>query len=126
MRGDWTVGSVIWLAIRSAVATALLPGVVAGFLPWRYFGVGAARLDAGDPIQLLGLLMIVAGVLLLLACIFEFARSGKGTLAPVDPPRELVVRGLYRYVRNPMYVGVFGMLLGEAFLFASLSLLFYV
>jgi protein-S-isoprenylcysteine O-methyltransferase Ste14 len=64
-----------------------------------------------------------AGVLF--RCIWDFAVAGRGTLAPVDPPRHLVVRGLYRYVRNPMYVGVVTILLGEALLFRSLALLCY-
>jgi protein-S-isoprenylcysteine O-methyltransferase Ste14 len=62
---------------------------------------------------------------LLAACIWEFARSGRGTLAPLDPPRELVVRGLYRYVRNPMYLGVSLIVLGEALLTGSRGLMVY-
>ena len=60
-----------------------------------------------------------------LACIWEFAASGRGTLAPVDPPRELVVRGLYRVVRNPMYVGVTTILAGELLLAFSPAFLTY-
>src|SRR5262249_26139074 len=58
-------------------------------------------------------------------CIWEFARSGRGTLAPMDPPRDLVVRGLYRYVRNPMYLGVTAIILGEALLARSQALVLY-
>jgi protein-S-isoprenylcysteine O-methyltransferase Ste14 len=61
----------------------------------------------------------------LIASILEFARSGRGTLSPVDPPRALVVQGLYRYVRNPMYLGVSLILLGEAALSGSGDLLLY-
>jgi len=57
--------------------------------------------------------------------VWDFAANGRGTLAPVDPPRTLVVRGLYRYVRNPMYVGVMTILLGESLFFASTTLLRY-
>ena len=67
----------------------------------------------------------VSGAAVLLRCIWEFMVTGRGTLAPVDPPTQLVVRGLYRYVRNPMYLGAFTMLLGEAALFKSLALLEY-
>ena len=63
--------------------------------------------------------------MLLGACIWEFARSGRGTLAPVDPPCELVVGGLYRYVRNPMYLSVTMIVLGELLLTRSRSLLLY-
>ncbi|HKA57653.1 MAG TPA: isoprenylcysteine carboxylmethyltransferase family protein, partial [Gemmatimonadales bacterium] len=62
---------------------------------------------------------------LLAACIWEFASRGRGTLSPVDPPKELVVQGLYRYVRNPMYLSVSTMLLGEALLARSIALLGY-
>jgi protein-S-isoprenylcysteine O-methyltransferase Ste14 len=62
---------------------------------------------------------------LLGTCIWEFARRGRGTLAPVDPPKTLVVQGLYRYVRNPMYVSVTTIVLGEALLTGSRALLAY-
>jgi protein-S-isoprenylcysteine O-methyltransferase Ste14 len=65
------------------------------------------------------------GALLLAACILEFFRSGRGTLSPVDPPRHLVVRGLYRYVRNPMYLSVTAIVLGEALLTRSRGLAVY-
>jgi protein-S-isoprenylcysteine O-methyltransferase Ste14 len=62
---------------------------------------------------------------LLAACIFEFARSGQGTLSPVDPPRHLVIRGLYRYLRNPMYLSVTMIILGEALVAHSVALAGY-
>jgi len=94
-------------------------------VPWRYFGLRDAQVDLGDPRQLLGSVAIAAGLLLLGACIWEFARSGRGTLSPLDPPTALVVRGLYRYVRNPMYLGVTTIILGEALLTGSVALLVY-
>lgn len=113
------------LAIRSLVWTALLPGVVAGYVPWRFFGLSNVRLGAVGLRQGVGLLGIGVGVVLLGACVWEFARTGRGTLAPVDPPRELVVRGLYGYVRNPMYLSVTTIVLGEALLAGSWPLLVY-
>jgi protein-S-isoprenylcysteine O-methyltransferase Ste14 len=65
------------------------------------------------------------GALLLAASVLEFARRGRGTLSPVDPPRHLVVRGLYRYVRNPMYLSVTAIVLGEVLLSRSLALAIY-
>jgi protein-S-isoprenylcysteine O-methyltransferase Ste14 len=115
----------VWLALRSLLWTILLPGFFAGYLPWRYFGLGLAQVDMSRPAHLAGLLCIGLGVALLAACIFEFARSGRGTLSPVDPPRELVVRGLYRYVRNPMYLSVTTIVLGEALLTESRALVAY-
>lgn len=113
------------LALRSMLWTILLPGVFAGYVPWRYFGVSQVQLDLSDPLHLLGLLLIAIGAALLGACIWEFARRGRGTLSPVDPPKELVVHGLYRYVRNPMYLSVSTIAFGEAVLARSTALLVY-
>jgi protein-S-isoprenylcysteine O-methyltransferase Ste14 len=113
------------LALRSAAWTVALPGMVAGYLPWRYFGLRDARVDPSDPVHVVACLWIALGAALLAACIVEFARSGRGTLSPVDPPRRLVVRGLYRYVRNPMYLSVTIIVLGEALLTRSSALLVY-
>ncbi len=82
-------------------------------------------LAALGPAQLPALLCVGAGAALLAACIVEFARSGRGTLSPLDPPRTLVVRGLYRYVRNPMYLSVTTIVLGEAMLTRSTALATY-
>jgi protein-S-isoprenylcysteine O-methyltransferase Ste14 len=112
-----------WLALRSLAWTLLLPGVVAGYIPWRFFGLSRVRLDWSDPLYLVGLLLIVLGAALLLACILEFAHSGRGTLSPMDPPQQLVVRGLYRWVRNPMYLSVFTIVLGEWLLTRSRGML---
>jgi protein-S-isoprenylcysteine O-methyltransferase Ste14 len=114
-----------WLALRSLLWTILLPGVVAGYVPWRFFGLGRTPFDLTSPTQLLGLVCIGLGVVLLAACIFEFAWSGRGTLSPADPPHHLVVRGLYRYVRNPMYLSVTMILLGEALVVHSVALTIY-
>src|SRR5881396_2795381 len=117
--------SSVWLALRSLLWTILLPGVFVGYVQWRFFGLGRTQFDLTSPTQLLGLVCIGVGVALLAACIFEFARSGRGTLSPVDPPRHLVVRGLYRYVRNPMYLSVTTILLGEVLLARSPALAAY-
>jgi protein-S-isoprenylcysteine O-methyltransferase Ste14 len=117
--------SAIWLAVRSIVWTILLPGVVAGYLPWRFFGLAAVQPSLRNPVSLIGLLCIGFGAVLLAISIWEFARSGRGTLSPIDPPRELVIRGLYRYVRNPMYFSVSLIVLGEWLLTWSRPLLVY-
>jgi len=124
MRGDWASWSAAWLALRSLLWTILLPGVVAGYVPWRLFGLRQAELTF-SPRRLSGLLCVGAGFVLLVACIFEFARSGRGTLSPLDPPKRLVVRGLYRYVRNPMYLSVTIILLGEVLLTGLRALAVY-
>jgi protein-S-isoprenylcysteine O-methyltransferase Ste14 len=111
--------------LRSLLWTLLLPGLVAGFLPWRYFGVSQVQLNLRNPLHLLGLVLVAGGVILLIVCVWEFAHQGRGTLSPADPPRELVVRGLYRYVRNPMYLCVTAIVVGEILLTGSRGLLLY-
>ena len=105
-----------WLAARSVFWAVLFPGTIAGYIPWRFFGVRDVRLGAAGLEALPGLVLAGAGLLVLVATIWQFAHEGRGTLSPADPPRTLVVRGLYRYVRNPMYLGVTLVLLGEALL----------
>jgi protein-S-isoprenylcysteine O-methyltransferase Ste14 len=115
----------ISLAARSLLWTALLPGFFAGYLPWRYFGLRDAEIDSANAVTLVGIAAMVIGIALLAACIWEFARSGRGTLSPADPPRDLVVQGLYRYVRNPMYLSVTTIILGEVLLTRSRALFVY-
>jgi protein-S-isoprenylcysteine O-methyltransferase Ste14 len=119
-----TASSVL-LAARSLLWVILMPGIVAGYVPWRFFGVREALAQRIGVVGAIGLLCMTLGVALLAACVWEFARRGRGTLSPVDPPRQLVVRGLYRYVRNPMYVAVSTILLGEAILTRSIDLVLY-
>jgi protein-S-isoprenylcysteine O-methyltransferase Ste14 len=115
----------IWLGFRSLAWTALVPGFVAGYVPWRYFGLSRLRLDVLNPLHLMGVVCIGLGIALLTACIWQFARRGRGTLAPVDAPRKLVVQGFYQYVRNPMYLGVAMIGTGELLLAPSRALLVY-
>ena len=114
------------LALRALFWTLALPGLFAFFLPWTLFDLGSVAIDASDPWHLLGLVLIAAGTLLLLACIWEFARRGRGTLSPVDPPTRLVVSGLYQFVRNPMYLSVTLIVFGELLLTQSRGLFVYL
>lgn len=111
------------LVLRSVFFALLLPGTVTLLIP--YFILSRRTVPHWDVIGLVGLVATFVGVTILIWCIADFARVGRGTLAPVDPPKELVVRGPYRYVRNPMYVGVALVLAGESALFHSTSLLIY-
>ncbi|HEX8179285.1 MAG TPA: isoprenylcysteine carboxylmethyltransferase family protein [Pyrinomonadaceae bacterium] len=77
------------------------------------------------PLRYAGLLPILVGAAINGWCAWDFAMKGRGTPAPIDPPKELVACGLYAYVRNPMYVGVMSILLGEVLLFAASTLLWY-
>jgi protein-S-isoprenylcysteine O-methyltransferase Ste14 len=74
---------------------------------------------------LLGFGLLILGALIYLICVMEFAVRGRGTPAPIDAPKRLVVTGLYQYVRNPMYVGVLSVVLGWTFLSKSTELLGY-
>lgn len=114
------------LFLRSLFFTILLPGSITVLFP--YLILSARRpsiLPHWGLLQTLSLLPITVGASILFRCIWDFAVVGRGTLAPVDPPKDLVVRGLYRYVRNPMYVGVMLVLVGEAALFGTSTLLWY-
>lgn len=113
--------------IKTLIFTVIVPGTVTILIPrWLLSSqAGRERFDIG-PFRYLGLVPIVLGALIYLWCAWDFTVAGKGTPAPIDPPKELVVRGLYRYVRNPMYVGVGSVLFGEAVLFQSLALLAYL
>jgi protein-S-isoprenylcysteine O-methyltransferase Ste14 len=116
----------VWLFLRSAFWTIAFPGFFAGFVPWRYFGVSAGDFNWSSPLHLVAALFIATGAALLLTCIYEFAARGRGTLSPADPPTELVVHGLYRYVRNPMYLSVMTIVTGEILLTRSVELLWYL
>jgi len=82
MTADSGSSSTIWLALRGLLWTILLPGFFAGYVPWRFFGVGRAGLDVFSPTSLLGLSCISLGAVLLAACIVEFARSGRAHYRP--------------------------------------------
>jgi len=110
---------------RHLVAIAVLPFTVAVAVPiWlaRRFGTAFAPSAslAGLAVQLAGLALLAVGLAFFDASLRRFAGEGGGTLAPWDPPRRLVVRGPYRYVRNPMISGVVLVLFGEAALLLSL------
>ncbi|MDR7132907.1 protein-S-isoprenylcysteine O-methyltransferase Ste14 [Lysobacter niastensis] len=105
---------------RAVFAFLALPGVVAFLVPVAWLWM--ADRPAAQPIGLLPLVLGMAG---LLCCVRDFYVSGEGTLAPWAPPKRLVVSGLYRFSRNPMYVSVALILLGWAITFASGGLLAY-
>lgn len=116
----------LWLGVRSVTMTVLFPGIVAGYLPYRILvPVRVPQLDEWTWAQYGGIAAVLVGAVALLWCIWGFAYHGQGTLAPFDEPRSLVVKGLYRYTRNPMYTAVVLTLLGEASFFLSGRLLLY-
>ena len=102
-------------ALGSAVFFALAPGVVAGLVPWWLTGWQVRSLPGWWlPLRLAGVVLLVAGTAVLVQAFARFVVEGLGTPAPVAPTRELVVGGLYRYVRNPMYLAVLAAIVGQA------------
>jgi protein-S-isoprenylcysteine O-methyltransferase Ste14 len=111
--------------IKTIIFTFLVPGTVTILVPYWLLSSSTA-----PPMQLgvfrhFGDLPAFVGAAIYFWCAWDFTFAGRGTPAPIDPPKELVVRGLYRYVRNPMYVGILSILIGEALLFASWRLFEY-
>jgi protein-S-isoprenylcysteine O-methyltransferase Ste14 len=114
------------LALRAIFFVLLLPGTVAGYVPFRILSAAdQARVPELSLSPAGANIVALAGAAVLLRCVWDFFAKGRGTLAPIDPPRVLVVSGLYRFTRNPMYNGVLALILGEAWLFGSMSLLEY-
>jgi protein-S-isoprenylcysteine O-methyltransferase Ste14 len=107
---------------KTLTAFLVLPGFVAGVVPYLLF--------LADPWRgkgyTLGMLVMTAGLFLLFWCVRDFYMSGKGTLAPWSPPKHLVMVGLYRFCRNPMYVGVLVLVGGWALFAASPLLVCYL
>jgi protein-S-isoprenylcysteine O-methyltransferase Ste14 len=111
-------------ALRHAFAIVVLPFTVAVLVPlWlarrAELTPGPAVSAGGLALQASGLCVLAIGLALFVASLLRFATEGRGTLAPWDPPRRLVARGPYRYVRNPMISGVLLVLLGEALVLRS-------
>jgi protein-S-isoprenylcysteine O-methyltransferase Ste14 len=110
---------------KTLVFTVVVPGTVAGYIPWRL------RPDAAVPVTgpeaWAAITVIAIGVAIYLYTAFwGFALVGGGTPAPIAPTRILVVKGLHRFVRNPMYIGVGLVIGGQAWLFHSLHIAIYM
>jgi protein-S-isoprenylcysteine O-methyltransferase Ste14 len=114
------------LLLKNIVFAILVPGTITVLIP--YWILNRNHVPAPLPWgiqQYLALMPAMAGIAIYFRCIWDFATVGRGTPAPIDAPKVLVVRGLYRYVRNPMYLGVLSMLTGEAIFFETWTLARY-
>jgi protein-S-isoprenylcysteine O-methyltransferase Ste14 len=110
------------LLLKNLFFTFLVPGTVAGYLPWSIAGGAAPATGWTLPIAVL---LFGLGAAIYTWCVWDFATFGRGTPAPIDAPKRLVVRGLYRYTRNPMYLGVLTFLLAWVVLFQLPGLVLY-
>jgi protein-S-isoprenylcysteine O-methyltransferase Ste14 len=112
-------------ALGSLLFLFVAPGVVAGLVPWLLTDWDAAD-DVPVPLVVAGVVLVAAGVAVLLHAFARFVVEGLGTPAPVAPTEHLVVGGLYRYVRNPMYLAVGATIVGQALILGRPALLLYV
>ena len=110
-------------ALGSGLFLVLAPGTAAGLVPWLLTGWESE--DPWLPLVVLGALLIAAGAAVVLHAFWRFVVEGIGTPAPVAAPQRLVVGGIYRHVRNPMYVAVLATILGQALLLGQPVLLAY-
>lgn len=115
------------LLLRNLLFTILQPGVVTVLFPYLILRwQGQAFLpERWSILNVIGLCLMLIGLSILLSCILRFATEGKGTISPLDPTKNLVAKGLYRYSRNPMYLGAMTLLIGETLFSSSLALAIY-
>jgi protein-S-isoprenylcysteine O-methyltransferase Ste14 len=112
--------------VSTAAFLLLAPGTAAALIPWALTEWRAEPAFLGlEATRWLGAVLIIAGAPMLLDSFARFALEGLGTPAPIYPTERLIVSGLYRYVRNPMYVGVIAVIFGEALLMADIKVLIY-
>jgi protein-S-isoprenylcysteine O-methyltransferase Ste14 len=115
-----------WAALGSVAFFVLTPGGVVGLVPWWLTGWRVRDPPPGGlPLQALGGVLLLGGLAVLVHAFGRFVAEGRGTPAPVAPTERLVVGGLYRYVRNPMYLGVLAAIVGQGLLLGQLGLLAY-
>jgi protein-S-isoprenylcysteine O-methyltransferase Ste14 len=110
------------LLLKNLAFTVIIPGTVGVYVPLL---IAETRPHATGAAGAIALVLLVFGSSIYAWCVWDFATFGRGTPAPIDAPQRLVVRGLYRYSRNPMYVGVLSVILGWAALFQSSVLAVY-
>ena len=114
------------LIFKALFFTALFPGTVTILVPYLILNSGGEwKFPELTMLKVLFIVLGITGALILFYCIWEFAFYGKGTLATVDPPKILVVRGFYKYTRNPMYTMVICVLISETLFYNSVNILFY-
>jgi protein-S-isoprenylcysteine O-methyltransferase Ste14 len=112
----------VLLLLKNILFTVVVPGTVAVYVPLL---VARDRSPASGLLFACALFVLSLGATIYAWCVWDFAAFGRGTPAPIDAPKQLVYRGLYRYTRNPMYVGVLTVILGWALMFRAPALIIY-
>ncbi len=116
----------LWLWCKNLLFTLLVPGFVVGWAPLRWFERRAQWPEVRGWTHWAAGALFAVGAMIYLHCLWLFATRGQGTPAPFDPPKKLVWRGLYKWVRNPMYLGIFALVAGEALFLRSGHILVYL
>ena len=127
---------IAWVLLKTAIFTALAPYTVGILLPHYLYLAFMPPFDGVDygikscllwcsVFMLLSPVFLIIGAVVYLWCAWDFAVKGMGTPAPIDAPKKLVIKGLYRFVRNPMYLGVFFLILSQAMRYYSRPVLIY-
>lgn len=102
--------------------TLLVPGTVVVYIPYRIIKAQYPSFFIyWDSLQIISIVFFIIGAAIYFSCLWDFAITGRATPAPIDAPKHLVIKNLYCYVRNPMYIGVLFVLLGWSLLYASFS-----
>ncbi len=120
---------ILWALFKTLVFTIFVPAIVGVWVPYRIGDSGDLRKILEDSSQLrlvVGAVFFLVGAAVYLWCAWDFAVKGLGTPAPIDEPKKLIVTGPYRFVRNPMYVGVACLISAQAIICASRSVFCYL
>ena len=112
----------LWRLIKTLLFTVVMPGTVGLYLP-QWLKGGSVEVPGG--VRASGLALFVCGATIYFWCASDFVSKGLGTPLPLDAPRVLVIKGLYRFTRNPMYMGVLAVILSQALYYGAVSVALY-
>jgi protein-S-isoprenylcysteine O-methyltransferase Ste14 len=113
------------IILKTLILLIVFPGIVLFYVPYEIVTSSSIATFRLGILCYTAVITWLLGVSISLWCVWDFVSRGRGTPAPIDPPKELVVGGLYKIVRNPMYIGILLILLGHIFWFQSIWLVLY-